>query len=248
MKLKGKTALVTGASSGIGRATAIHLAKEGANVAITARRVERLEELKGELEQHGVKCIAVKGDVTVKEDCYNVVKTIMDEWGKLDILVNNAGVMPLSYVDKVKVDQWEKMVDVNVKGVLFMTAAALPHMTEAKGGHIVNVSSVAGRRVFKGGAVYCATKFAVTAFSEGLRQELAPQYGIRVTSIEPGAVDTELGHDITDEDIIENFMDSMEKMKKLESDDIAAGITYAVTQPQHVDVDEIEIRPTQQPL
>ena len=174
----------------------------------------------------------------------------LDAYGRLDLLVNNAGLMPLSLVKNVRLDEWEQMVDVNVKGVFFCTAAALPHMTTRRAGHIVNVSSVAGRRVFAGGAVYCATKFAVTAFSEGLRQELSPEFGIRVTCIEPGAVATELPQTIADEEFVARSREAgtMKGVTPLDADDIASAVVYAVTAPEGVSVHEMLVLPTSQQM
>ena len=244
-RLDDKVTVITGASSGIGEATAKVLAGEGAAVVLAARRKERLEDLKNEIEEGGGKALVVETDVTKREDTETLIQRAKDAFGSVDILVNNAGVMLLSSVEKLKLEEWEQMVDVNVKGLMFVTAAALPTMMDQAGGHIVNISSVAGRKVFQAGAVYCATKFAVTAFSEGLRQELAPSKNIRVTSIEPGAVGTELTNHITDEDVMEN-MKGMMNMTILESEDIAQSILYAVASPSRVNVNEILILPTEQ--
>jgi NADP-dependent 3-hydroxy acid dehydrogenase YdfG len=244
--LNDRVAIITGASSGIGEATARHLAHEGAAVVLAARREDRLKDLEAEIEDAGGKALVVPTDVTDRAACQNLIDRAVEAFGQIDILVKNAGLMPLSLVDKVKLDEWEKMVDVNVKGVLFCTAAAIPHMTEQKRGDIVNVSSVAGRRVFQGGAVYCATKYAVRAFSEGLRQELGPKYGIRVVCIEPGAVATELTDTITDEDVLKRF--GKMNITPLESDDIARGILHAVTAPQRATTFEMLILPTDQAM
>lgn len=244
--LKDHVAIITGASSGIGESTARHLAADGTAVVLAARREDRLNELRDEIEADGGRALVVPTDVTDREACQHLVDKTLETYGRLDILVNNAGLMPLSLVDKVKLDEWETMVDVNVKGVLFCTAAALPHFTEHERGDIVNVSSVAGRRVFPGGAVYCATKFAVTAFSEGLRQELGPKYGIRVICIEPGAVATELTDTITDEDIRSRF--GTMKLTPLEPNAIARAIVHAVTAPRGVTTAEMLIMPTDQAM
>jgi len=169
----------------------------------------------------------------------------MKKWGAVDILINNAGLMPLSFVKNLKIDEWDQMVDVNIKGVLYCTAAVLPHMREARSGHIINISSVAGRIVFPAGSVYCATKHAVTAFSEGLRQELSPRNNIRVTTIEPGVVSTELTNTITDESL-EKFVEASKKMEALKADDIASAIVFAIDAPNHVSVNEVLVRPTTQ--
>lgn len=243
--IKDKIAIVTGASSGIGYATAIVLSKAGAKVAIGARRMDRLDKLQNEITQNGGGVLSQKLDVTKKSDCDSFIDATVKKWGRVDILVNNAGLMPLSFVKNVKVDEWERMVDVNVKGVLYCTAAAVPHMISQKSGHIVNISSVAGRIVFPAGSVYCATKHAVRAFSEGLRQELSPKYNIRVTSIEPGIVETELPDTITDESL-EPFIKFLKKIKSLKAEDIANTILFAVGSPPHVNVNELLVRPTQQ--
>lgn len=248
--LQGQTVVVTGASSGIGQATARMLASEGAALVLAARRTDRLDELKAEIEGAGGQALAVETDVTDRSACERLVAATLDAFGRLDVLINNAGVMPLSLVKNARVDEWQQMVEVNVNGVLYCTAAALPHMTEHKRGHIINVSSVAGRRVFMGGAVYCATKHAVTAFSEGLRQELGPHYGIRVTCIEPGAVKTELFRAIADEEFVEasKAAGTMRGVTPLLAEDIAEAIRYAVSAPPHATVHEVLVMPTNQTL
>ncbi|CAM4201825.1 SDR family oxidoreductase [Zobellia nedashkovskayae] len=245
MDIKGKVIIITGASSGIGEATALKLSKEGAKVVLTARREEKLEELKKKIENQGGEALIVTGDVTKKSDYEELVKKTLEEFKTIDALINNAGLMPLSFVEKLKTDEWEKMVDVNIKGVLNGVAAVLPTMIKNKGGNIINISSSAAHKYFPGGAVYCATKSAVKMFSEGLRQELAPKYGINVTSIEPGAVSTELTNTITDEDIKEMFKD-MQKMTFLEAEDIAEAIYYTLVQPARANINDVFIMPTQQ--
>ncbi|CAM3575225.1 SDR family oxidoreductase [Zobellia roscoffensis] len=245
MNITDKVIIITGASSGIGEATALKLSSEGAKVVLTARREERLEELKEKIESNGGTAMIVTGDVTKKSDYENLVKKTLSEYKTIDALINNAGLMPLSYVEKLKTDEWEKMVDVNIKGVLNGVAAVLPTMIENKGGNIINISSSAARNYFPGGAVYCATKSAVKMFSEGLRQELAPKYGINVTSIEPGAVSTELTDTITDEDIKEMFKE-MQKMTFLEAEDIAEAIYYTLVQPARANINDVYIMPTDQ--
>ncbi|MGJ8736941.1 SDR family oxidoreductase [Zobellia laminariae] len=245
MDIKGKVIIITGASSGIGEATALKLSKEGAKVVLTARRKEKLEELKKKIEDQGGEALIVTGDVTKKSDYEELVKKTLEEFKTIDALINNAGLMPLSFVEKLKTDEWEKMVDVNIKGVLNGVAAVLPTMIKNKGGNIINISSSAAHKYFPGGAVYCATKSAVKMFSEGLRQELAPKYGINVTSIEPGAVSTELTNTITDEDIKEMFKD-MQKMTFLEAEDIAEAIYYTLVQPARANINDVFIMPTQQ--
>lgn len=243
--LSNTVAVVTGASSGIGHAAALTLAKKGVRVALGARRRDRLDKLVSEIEGLGGQAISHTTDVVQRQNCEDLIQQTMDKWGRIDILINNAGIMPLSFVKNLHIDEWDRMVDVNIKGVLYCTAATLPHMLAAKSGHIVNVSSVAGRIVFPGGGIYCATKHAITAFSEGLRQELSPRKNIRVTCIEPGVVATELTNTITDKSL-QAFVDSARKMESLQSQDIAEAISYAVFSPNHVNVNEILIRPTTQ--
>jgi NADP-dependent 3-hydroxy acid dehydrogenase YdfG len=243
--LKNKVAIITGASSGIGYATSLTLSKAGIRVAVGARRTERLQELEKQIIKNNGEILVQKTDVTRKSDCDSLVNTIVEKWGKVDILINNAGLMPLSYFKNGKVEEWEQMIDVNIKGVLYCTSAVVPYMLEKKSGHIINISSVAGRIVFAGGSVYCATKHAIAALSEGLRKELSPTYNIRVTCIEPGAVETELLESITDESMT-GFIQATKNMETLRSDDIANAILYAVRAPGHVNVNEILIRPTAQ--
>ena len=243
--LKNKVAIITGASSGIGYATSLTLSKAGIKVAVGARRTERLQELEKQIIKNNGEILVQKTDVTRKSDCDSLVNTIVEKWGKVDILINNAGLMPLSYFKNGKIEEWEQMIDVNIKGVLYCTSAVVPYMLEKKSGHIINISSVAGRIVFAGGSVYCATKHAIAALSEGLRKELSPTYNIRVTCIEPGAVETELLESITDESMT-GFIQATKNMETLRSDDIANAILYAVQAPDHVNVNEILIRPTAQ--
>ena len=243
--LKGKVALVTGASSGIGSATALALAGAGARIALGARRTDRLAQLEAKIRAEGGDAMSCGLDVAQRPQCEAFVKAAMDRWGVIDILVNNAGLMPLSFLKSLKVDEWERMVDVNIKGVLFCTAAVLGHMRKRKTGHIVNISSVAGRVVFPAGSVYCATKYAVNAFTEGLRQELSARSNIRVTCIEPGVVATELVNTITDRSLRE-FVENTKRMEALRAEDIADSVLYAVGSPPHVNVNEILIRPITQ--
>lgn len=243
--LKDKVAMITGASSGIGYATALALSKAGAKVAIGARRTDRLSDLENKIKENGGQVYSQKLDVTKKSECDSFVENILQKWGSVDILVNNAGLMPLSFVKNLKIDEWDQMVDVNIKGVFYCTAAVVPKMLDNKSGHIVNISSVAGRIVFPAGSVYCATKHAITAFSEGLRQELSVRKNIRVTCIEPGVVATELTNTITDESL-QGFVENAKKMEALQAEDIANAIIYAVESPKHVNVNEILVRPTTQ--
>jgi len=243
--IKDKVAIITGASSGIGYNTALTLSKAGAKVAIGARRTDRLEKLEAEIKKNGGEVLSQKLDVTKKSDCDSFVDAILKKWGSVDILVNNAGLMPLSFIKNLKIDEWDQMIDVNIKGVLYCIAAVIPHMLEKKSGHIVNISSVAGRIVFPSGSVYCATKHAVTALSEGLRQEFSTRKNIRVTCIEPGVVATELINTITDESL-QSFVENAKKMDSLNAEDIANAILFALEAPNHVNVNEVLIRPTTQ--
>ena len=243
--IENKVAIITGASSGIGFATALALSKAGAKVAIGARRTDMLSVLEKKIKENGGEVYSQKLDVTKKNECTSFVDNVLKKWGTVDILVNNAGLMPLSFFKNLKIDEWDQMIDVNIKGVLYCTGAVITHMLENKSGHIINISSVAGRIVFPAGSVYCATKHAITAFSEGLRQELSVRKNIRVTCIEPGVVATELTNTITDESL-QGFVENAKKMESLQAEDIANAIVYAVESPNHVNVNEILIRPTTQ--
>ncbi|MDO8641316.1 MAG: SDR family oxidoreductase, partial [Nitrosarchaeum sp.] len=216
-----------------------------AKVAIGARRTDMLSELEKKIKENGGEVYSQKLDVTKKNECSSFVDNVLKKWGTVDILVNNAGLMPLSFFKNLKIDEWDQMIDVNIKGVLYCTGAVITHMLENKSGHIINISSVAGRIVFPAGSVYCATKHAITAFSEGLRQELSVRKNIRVTCIEPGVVATELTNTITDESL-QGFVENAKKMESLQAEDIANAIVYAVESPNHVNVNEILIRPTTQ--
>ena len=246
-KLDGKVAVVTGASSGIGEATAEALAAEGATVVVAARREERLTDLAKRIEENGGRVLAAACDVADEGQAHGLIRKAEEEFGSVDILVNNAGVMLLSTVGKGLSEEWRRMFDVNVLGLLYTTDAAIETMKKQGGGHLVNVSSVAGRKVTRDSSgVYAGSKFAVGAISEGLRQELL-QDNIRVTIVEPGAVATELTDHITDEDA-RNSLGGLLNLEILQAEDIAGAIVYAVTQPERVSVNEILIRPTQQPV
>jgi NADP-dependent 3-hydroxy acid dehydrogenase YdfG len=243
--IKDKVVVVTGASSGIGYATALALAKAGAKVAAGARRVDKLESLQKEIQEDNGEILIEKLDVTKKEDCNSFIDIVVNKWNHIDILINNAGIMPLSFFKNLKINEWDQMIDVNLRGVLYCTAAAIPTMINNKSGHIINISSVAGRIIFPAGSVYCATKHAITAFSEGLRQELSQRYNIKVTCIEPGVVATELPNTITDK-ALEGYIESVKKMEALQAEDIANAIVYALESPRYVNVNEILLRPMSQ--
>jgi NADP-dependent 3-hydroxy acid dehydrogenase YdfG len=243
--IKDKVAIVTGASSGIGYATALALSRSGAKVAAGARRIDRLESLQSESTKNGGEIFIQKLDVTIKSECDAFADAVIKKWSTVDILVNNAGLQPLSFFKNLKVDEWDKMIDVNIRGVLYCTAAVITHMLNKKSGHIVNISSIAGRIVYPTGSVYCATKHAITAFSEGLRQEFSQRSNIRITCIEPGVVTTELTNTITDK-ALEKFVERTKQMEALQAEDIANAIVFAVQAPNHVNVNEILIRPTTQ--
>ncbi|MER9184713.1 SDR family NAD(P)-dependent oxidoreductase [Mesorhizobium sp. M0159] len=242
--LVGKVALVTGASSGIGEATAAALAAAGAKVAIAARRADRLEALVARIEKAGGTALRIEADVTSNDDVSAMVDKVVAEWGRLDILVNNAGVMLLSPVAEAILDDWRRMVELNLLALMGVTKAALPHLRAAKG-HIVNVSSVAGRLANPGASGYAATKFGVVGFSESLRREVYADK-VRVTVIEPGLVRTELGDHVTNPAAKAGLDQRLAAMEALTAEDIAAAILYAVSQPAHVNVNEIVIRPTDQ--
>jgi NADP-dependent 3-hydroxy acid dehydrogenase YdfG len=211
---------------------------------LTARREERLKKLTDEITKSGGTAAYKVVDVTSREQVKAAADEMIEKWGRIDVLFNNAGLMPLSFMKNLHLDEWDRMVDVNIKGLLYAIAAVLPDMTKRKAGHIINVSSIAGHVVFPGSAVYSGTKFAVRAISEGLRKELTGDTLIRVTIISPGAIDTELTDTITDEDIKEAFKNR--KLEPIGPDAIARGVLYAVEQPEDVDVNEIIIRPTAQ--
>jgi NADP-dependent 3-hydroxy acid dehydrogenase YdfG len=243
--LAGKVALVTGASSGIGETTAIALAGAGAAVAIGARRRDRLDALAGKLRDGGARVLQLDLDVTDEEACAAAVARTRDELGGLDVLVNNAGVMLLGTIVGADTEDWRRMIQTNVMGVMYMTAAAIEGMVEQGSGDIVNMSSVAGRQARTGAGVYNASKWAVNAFSESLRQEVTGR-GVRVGLVEPGAVATELTDHITQPDAKAASVQMYTSMRALQPEDIARAVLYLVTQPPHVAVNEILIRPTDQ--
>ncbi len=244
-QLHGKVALVSGASSGIGAATAVALAAEGAAVAIGARRADRLEALKATLEADGTTVLVLDLDVTDEASCRSAVERTVAELGGLDVLVNNAGVMLLGPIVGADTEDWRRMLETNVLGLMHLTHAALPHLVEQGSGDVVQVSSVAGRVARLGSGAYNASKFAVNAFSESLRQEVTGK-GVRVTMVEPGAVATELQSHITHADTKAGIERWIADMRPLQADDVARAVVYAVTQPSHVSINEILIRPTDQ--
>jgi NADP-dependent 3-hydroxy acid dehydrogenase YdfG len=241
-----RVAVITGASSGIGEATARALAAEGYAVALGARREERINALAEELSSNGGKALAIPTDVADPSSAQALIRTTKSELGSVDVLVNNAGVMLLGPMLGADLEHWQRMVHVNLLGLMYCTHAALPVMQEQGSGHVVNVSSVAGRFSRLGGGVYSATKWGVGAFSESLRQE-GSMYGVRVTNVEPGYVDTELqGHNELPV-VVENIEKAKEQIGKvLEAGDIARAIVYAVQQPEHVGVNEVLVRPAKQ--
>ncbi len=242
--LNGKVALVTGASSGIGEATARALAADGAHVAIAARRTDRLAALRDELESAGAQVLTLELDVTEEAAVRAAVQSTVDRFGALDIVVNNAGVMLLGPVENADTTDWTRMINTNVLGLMYLTHAALPHLLASQG-TVVQISSVAGRVARSGSAVYNASKHAVNAFSEGLRQEVTGR-GVRVVLIEPGMVATELREHITHAESKAGANKRAETMRQLQSEDIAEAVRYAVTAPAHVAINEVLIRPTDQ--
>jgi NADP-dependent 3-hydroxy acid dehydrogenase YdfG len=242
--IKDKIVVVTGASSGLGEATARLLSARSATVVLGARRADRLQALVKEIKASGGKALSVATDVTQREQVEALVDAAVQTYGRIDVMINNAGLMPQAALERLKVDEWDRMIDVNIRGVLYGIAAALPHMQRQKAGHFVNVSSVAGHRVGPGFAVYAATKYAVRALSEGLRQEVKP-YNIRTTVISPGAVATELPNSVTDPDASERIRSFYEQVA-VPADSFARVVAFAMSQPEDVDINEILYRPTKQ--
>lgn len=240
--IQGKVVVVTGASSGLGEATARHLNALGAKVVLGARRIDRLEALAKELSLPDRAIFQT--DVTNKEQVKHLVDRAVELHGRIDVILNNAGLMPHSPLVRGKIDDWDRMIDVNLKGVLYGIAAALPHMTVQKSGHIINVSSVAGHKVRPGSSVYAATKAAVRMLSEGLRQEVK-SYNIRTTIISPGAVESELPLSITESDIAKGVKDFYETVA-IPAENFARIVAFVINQPEEVDINEILFRPTAQ--
>ena len=244
MGVEGKIVVITGASSGLGEAAARLLADEGATVVLGARREDRIRALADELSRRGDQALAIPTDVSRRDQVQRLVDRAVEAYGCIDVLINNAGLMPLSPLDRLKVDEWDRMIDVNLKGVLYGIAAALPHMQRRKSGHIINVSSVAGHKVRAGGAVYAATKHAVLALSEGLRQEVKP-YNIRTTVISPGVVLSELPNTASEPDVSAN-LEKMYGELGIPPESFARAVVFAMSQPEDMDVNEILFRPTRQ--
>lgn len=237
-----KVVIITGASSGIGEATARQLGLLGARLVLGARRLDRLQEICKDIETAGGQAVCQTTDVSKRADVKALAELALAHYGRVDVLINNAGLMPVSFLDELKIDEWEQMIDVNIKGVLYGIAAVLPQMRQQHSGHVINISSVAGHRVLPTYSVYSGTKFAVRAISEGLRQESRGE--IRSTIISPGLTKTELPEHITDP----QAADQMRKMFEvaIDADAIARAIIYAIEQPDDVDVNEIVVRPTKQ--
>lgn len=242
--IKGKVVIITGASSGIGKAIAVNLAAKGALVSLGARRIERLHELAEEINSSGGKAIAHITDVTNREQVNNLIINTIAAFGKIDVVINNAGVMLLSKLEELQFEEWDAMIDTNLKGMLNGIGTALPFFKAQLEGHFINIASLSGHRVDPTSAVYSATKFAVRALSEGLRQEVKP-YNIRTTIISPGIVQTKLTEAITDP-FAKEMVKGMADMA-ISPNAIANAVSYVISQPQDVDVSEIIIRPTAQP-
>lgn len=243
-ELEGEVAIVTGASSGIGAATARALGDEGMAVALAARREDRLTDLADEIDDGPGEALVVPTDVTDRDAVDDLVETTVDEFGDLDVLVNNAGVMLLQKVADADPDDWRTMVEVNLLGLMHASKAALPHLRG--GGDLVQVSSVAGRETSQTAAGYNATKWGVNGFTDALRKE-ETENGVRTTIVEPGAVETELQDHIPDEEVKQRIEGWVESMEALQPEDIAAAVLYAVGQPRHVSINELLVRPTDQP-
>lgn len=239
--IQGKVVVITGASSGLGEATARLLAQQGAKLVLGARRLERLQALATELNL-GEQAV-IQTDVTDRNQVQQLVDRAVELHGRVDVMLNNAGLMPSAMLERLHVDEWDRMIDVNIKGVMYGIAAALPVMQKQKSGHFINVASVAGHKVGPGGTVYAATKHAVRVISEGLRQEVKP-YNIRTTIISPGAVATELTNTITDPDVAAGMRQVYEQAIPAES--FARVVSFAMSQPEDVDINEVLFRPTSQ--
>ena len=244
--IKDKVVVITGASSGLGEATARLLSSEGATVVLAARRADRIEALAEELNKQGGKALAVATDVIDRQQVKELVDKAVETYGRVDVVLNNAGLMPLAPLENLKIDEWDQMIDVNLKGVLYGIAAALPHMKKQKSGHIINVSSVYGHKLGPAATVYCATKHAVRALSEGLRQEVKP-YNIRTTVISPGAVASELLDHISEKEVQAQTKEFVKQIA-VPAETFARMVAFAINEPADVDVNEILFRPTAQPI
>ncbi|NNF19949.1 MAG: SDR family oxidoreductase [Flavobacteriaceae bacterium] len=240
MNLENKTVFITGASSGIGKSIAELLADQGCKIILASRSADKLERISESLP---CPSMVVKMDLADTKSVHQAFKSLTPEFSAIDILVNCGGVMPLSYLKNRHLDEWLQTIEVNVKGSLRCIYEVLPNMQEQKSGHIINIASVDGKELYKGGAVYGASKAAIIALSKAMRMELSPEFNIRVTAIEPGTVDTSLREDITDKELLED-KDYGEDEPKLNSDDIARAVLYALQQPQGVNVNELLIKPT----
>jgi NADP-dependent 3-hydroxy acid dehydrogenase YdfG len=240
-----KVVVITGASSGLGESTARHLASLGATVVLGARRKDRLDVIVREIQAAGGKALSVTADVTKRAEVEGLVQTAVDAYGRIDVLINNAGIMPIAPLALLKVDEWDRMIDINIKGVLYGVAAALPHMLKQTSGHFINIASVFGIKVFApGGTVYCATKAAVRALTEGLRMETHADK-IRCTIISPGAVDSELKESTSDA-ASSKLVNELYEAVAIPAESVARAVAYAIEQPAEVDINEIVIRPTAQ--
>jgi NADP-dependent 3-hydroxy acid dehydrogenase YdfG len=244
--IAGKVVVITGASSGLGEAAARLLSAESASLVLGARRADRLQLLADELNRDGGKPLAVATDVTHREQVKLLVDTAVQKFGRVDVMINNAGIMPRAPLERLTIDDWDRTIDVNIKGVLYGVAAALPHMIRQKSGQMIFVSSVAGHKIGPDFAVYAATKHAVRALAEGLRQEVKP-YNIRTTIISPGAVATELPNSVTETDVAERIRQYYSEIA-IPAESFAHAVVFAMSQPQEVDVNEILFRPTRQML
>ena len=245
-KITGKVVVITGASSGLGEAAARLLSAQGATVVLGARRSDRLQSLADELSGSGGKALAVATDVTHRNQVKRLVDTAAQKFGRVDVMINNAGIMPRAPLERLTIDDWDRTIDVNIKGVLYGIAAALPHMKKQKSGHMIFVSSVAGHKIGPDFAVYAATKHAVRALAEGFRQEVKP-YNIRTTIISPGAVATELPDSVTEPDIAEKIRTYYDEIA-IPAESFAQAVIFAMSQPEEVDVNEILFRPIKQML
>ena len=244
--IAGKVVVITGASSGLGEAAARLLSAQGATVVLGARRSDRLQSLADELSGSGGKALAVATDVTHRNQVKRLVDTAAQKFGCVDVMINNAGIMPRAPLERLTIDDWDRTIDVNIKGVLYGIAAALPHMKKQKSGHMIFVSSVAGHKIGPDFAVYAATKHAVRALAEGFRQEVKP-YNIRTTIISPGAVATELPDSVTEQDIAEKIRTYYDEIA-IPAESFAQAVIFAMSQPEEVDVNEILFRPIKQML